>query len=37
MLKRDSDYFATHSLWNLIKHKKILRCVEKILGPEITF
>jgi len=34
-VKKDSDYFATHSLWNLIKHKKILSVVEKILGPEI--
>ena len=34
-VKKDSDYFATHSLWNLIKHKKILSAVEKILGPEI--
>ena len=34
-VKKDSDYFATHSLWNLIKHKKILSLVEKILGPEI--
>jgi len=31
-VKKDSDYFATHSLWNLIKHKKILSVVEKILG-----
>ena len=23
-VKKESDYFATHSLWNLIKHKKIL-------------
>ena len=34
-VKKDSDYFATNSLWNLIKHKKILNAVEKILGPEI--
>ncbi len=34
-VKKESDYFATHSLWNLIKHKKILSVVEKILGPEI--
>ena len=34
-VKKDSDYFASHSLWNLIKHKKILKVVEKILGPEI--
>ena len=30
-VKKDSDYFATNSLWNLIKHKKILNAVEKIL------
>ena len=30
-VKKDSDYFATHSLWNLIKHKKILSVVEKSL------
>ena len=34
-VKKDSDYFATNSLLNLIKHKKILNAVEKILGPEI--
>ena len=34
-VKKDSDYFASHSLWNLIKHKRILKVVEKILGPEI--
>ena len=34
-VKKDSDYFATNSLWNLINNKKILNVVEKILGPEI--
>ena len=34
-VKRDSDYFATQSLWNLITNKKILDVVEKILGKEI--
>ncbi len=34
-VKKDSDYFASHSLWNLIKNKKILNVVEKILGTEI--
>jgi ectoine hydroxylase-related dioxygenase (phytanoyl-CoA dioxygenase family) len=34
-VKKDSDYFATNSLWNLINNKKILDVVEKILGPEI--
>ena len=28
-VKRDSDYFATQSLWNLITHKRILDVVEK--------
>ena len=34
-VKKDSDYFASQSLWNLISHKKILDVVEKLLGPEI--
>jgi len=34
-VKKDSDYFASHSLWNLITNKKILNIVEKILGTEI--
>jgi len=34
-VKKDSDYFASHSLWNLITNKKILDIVEKILGSEI--
>ena len=34
-VKKDSDYFATQSLWNLITNKKILDIVEKILGKEI--
>ena len=34
-VKKDSDYFASHSLWNLITHKKILDVVENILGSEI--
>jgi len=34
-VKKDSNYFATNSLWNLIINKKILNVVEKILGPEI--
>ena len=34
-VKKDSDYFATQSLWNLINNKKILDIVEKILGKEI--
>ena len=34
-VKKNSDYFATQSLWNLINNKKILDVVEKILGKEI--
>ena len=34
-VKKDSDYFASHSLWNLITHQKILDVVENILGSEI--
>ena len=34
-VKKDSDYFASNSLWNLITHKKILDVVEKVLGTEI--
>ena len=34
-VKKDSDYFATQSLWNLITNKNILDVVEKILGKEI--
>ena len=34
-VKKDSNYFATNSLWNLINNKKILNVVEKILGPEV--
>ena len=29
-VKKDSDYFASQSLWNLINHKKILDVVEKL-------
>ena len=35
-VKKNSDYFATHSLWNLITNKKILDVVEKILGKELS-
>jgi len=34
-VKKDSDYFATQSLWNLVTNKNILDVVEKILGKEI--
>ena len=32
----NSDFFASQSIWNLIKNKKILDKVSKILGPEIA-
>ena len=34
-VKKESDYFATQSLWNLINNIKVLDVVEKILGKEI--
>ena len=34
-VKKDSDYFASQSLWNLINHKKILDVVEQLIGSEI--
>ena len=34
-VKKESDYFATQSLWNLINNIKVLNVVEKILGKEI--
>ena len=33
-VKKDSDYFATQSLWNLITNKKILDVVEKFWGKK---
>ena len=32
----NSDFFASQSIWNLIKNEKILNKIEKILGPEIA-
>ena len=32
----NSDFFASQSIWNLIKNKKILKEVSKILGSEIS-
>ena len=32
----NSDFFASQSIWNLIKNKKILDKIEKILGSEIA-
>ena len=34
-IKKDSEYFASQSVWNLIKNNKILDVIEKIIGPEI--
>ena len=31
-VKKDSDYFATQSLWNLITNKKNFRCCRKNFG-----
>ena len=35
-LKKDSDFFATQSVWNLIRNKNILDIIEKLIGPEIN-
>ena len=35
-INANSDFFASQSIWNLIKNKKILDKIEKILGPEIS-
>ena len=35
-INANSDFFASQSIWNLIKNKKILDKIEKILGPEIA-
>lgn len=35
-INKDSDFFATQSIWNLLKNKKILDNLTKILGPEIS-
>jgi phytanoyl-CoA hydroxylase len=34
-LKKDSDFFASQSVFNLIKNNKILNILEKIIGSEI--
>ena len=34
-LKKDSDFFASPSVWNLIKNNKILNVLEKLIGSEI--
>ena len=35
-INANSDFFASQSIWNLIKNNKILDKIEKILGPEIA-
>ena len=35
-LNKDSDFFASQSIWNLIRHKKILDIIEKLIGSEIN-
>ena len=35
-LKKDSDFFATQSVWNLIRNKNILDIIEKLIGSEIN-
>ena len=35
-INANSDFFASQSIWNLIKNKKILDKIEKILGSEIA-
>lgn len=35
-INKDSDFFATQSIWNLIKNKNILDNLSKILGSEIS-
>ena len=35
-INANSDFFASQSIWNLIKNKKILDKIEKILGHEIA-
>ena len=34
-IKKNSDYFASQSIWNLIKNKSILDVLQKIIGTEI--
>jgi len=34
-LNKDSDFFASQSVFNLIKNNKILNVLEKLIGPEI--
>ena len=34
-IKKDSDYFASQSIWNLIRNKSILDVLQNIIGAEI--
>ena len=34
-ITKDCEYFASQSVWNLVKNEKILDVIEKIIGPEI--
>jgi phytanoyl-CoA hydroxylase len=35
-LKKDSDFFASQSVWNLIRNRHILDIIEKLIGSEIN-
>ena len=35
-LKKDSDFFASQSVWNLIRNRNILDIIEKLIGSEIN-
>jgi phytanoyl-CoA hydroxylase len=35
-IKKESDFFASQSIWNLIKNKNILNVIEKLIGSEIS-
>jgi phytanoyl-CoA hydroxylase len=35
-IKKESDFFASQSIWNLIKNKNILNIIEKLIGSEIS-
>ena len=35
-LKKDSDFFAPQSVWNLIRNRHILDIIEKLIGSEIN-
>ena len=35
-IKKESDFFASQSIWNLIKNNNILNIIEKLIGSEIS-